>query len=71
MKGIIDRFETNVAIVELENKEFIHISKDILPHNCKEGDVIFLLRDGKVKIDYIETEKLKKDIDNLIDELFE
>ena len=47
MKGIIDRFEGDIAVIELENNEFIDINISDLPKNISTGDVIELL-DGKI-----------------------
>ncbi len=64
MKFIIDRFEGNYAVVELENKEMINISKKILPEEACEGNVI------SVVIDQEETMKRKKKIKQLMDDLW-
>jgi hypothetical protein len=53
MRYIIDRFEGDFAIVELESKEVVNIPKIALPGNSREGDVIILL------VDKNETEKRK------------
>ncbi|WP_072280191.1 DUF3006 domain-containing protein [Alkalithermobacter thermoalcaliphilus] len=71
MKGIIDRFEGELAVIELENKTFMNIHKKLLPNDCKEGDVVVLSRDGTIEIDYNAYKKLREEIDNLMDELFE
>ncbi len=63
MKVIIDRFENDQAIVEIEKGEFVSIPK-ILVQGAKEGDVI------SIEIDIPETEKRKKNIKNLMDDLF-
>lgn len=63
MKVIIDRFEGEYAVVEIEKGNFAHISKSLVP-GSSEGDVI------KIKIDRNETENRKKVINNLMDELF-
>lgn len=64
MEVIIDRFEEDYAIVEINIGEFAKISKKLLP-NAKEGDVV------KIKIDSDATQKRKKDIKSLVDNLFE
>lgn len=64
MKFIIDRFEGEFAIVELENKEMIDISRRLLPLDAKEGDTI------NVIIDRIETENRRERIQNKFDNLF-
>lgn len=68
-KGIIDRFEGNIAVVEFDD-EIKDIPKSKLPKEVNVGDV--LLFDGdKMTIDKNETKKLKKEIEDLMDELFE
>ncbi|ENK1245113.1 DUF3006 domain-containing protein [Clostridium sporogenes] len=64
MKGIIDRFEDNFAVVELEDKRMINIDKNILPKKAKEGDVINIEGDI-ITLNEKEKEKLKKEIDEL------
>lgn len=56
MKFTIDRFEGNIAIIELEDGRIISIPKDILPIDAKEGDIISTI------IEKDETEKRKKRI---------
>ena len=68
-KGIIDHFEGELAVVEFED-EIKDIPKKKLPKKAKVGDV--LVYDGdKITISKEETSKLKKEIDDLMDELFE
>lgn len=54
MNFIIDRFEGEFAIVELENKEMVDIPRAILPVEAMEGDFI------KVSIEEKETEDQKR-----------
>lgn len=58
MKFTIDRFEGDIAIIELENGKIIDIPNLILPSNSKEGDII------SIKIDKKETEKRQQRIKN-------
>ena len=68
-KGIIDRFEGELAVVEFDD-EMKDIPKSKLPKEANVGDV--LIFDGdKITISKEETNKLKKEIDDLMDELFE
>ena len=46
MKLVIDKFEGNFAVVELENGEFINVDKKILPSNATEGSVITISCDN-------------------------
>ena len=55
MQIIIDRFEGNIAVVELPNGKIIDCPKELLPENAKEGNII------KISIDEEATkEKLNK-----------
>lgn len=63
MKVIIDRFEGEYAIVEIELGNFVNIPKILLP-NAKEGDVV------KIEIDNNETELQRKKIENLMENVF-
>ena len=70
MKGTVDRFEENIAIIELEDRSTTNITKDKLPIDIKEGDIV-IFSDNKISIDKEETKKRKQEIHNLMDKLFE
>lgn len=70
MKVIIDRFEGEYAVCEKEDLEMIDIEIKRLPAYAKEGDVLIIENDD-IKIDSSETNKRKKRIETLIDELWE
>ncbi|KAJ49006.1 preprotein translocase subunit YajC [Clostridium tetanomorphum] len=70
MKGIIDRFEENYVVVELQDRTIINIEKSKVPSNAKEGDVLNIDKDI-IRIDKDETEKLKYDIDEMTKDLWE
>jgi transcription elongation factor len=40
MKYIIDRFEDNFAVVEINSQKFVNIPKEAIPQEAKEGDII-------------------------------
>ncbi len=65
MKIIIDRYEEEFVVVELENKQMINIPKAIIPTNAREGDVI------SIEVDIDESTERKKKINNLMSELWE
>ena len=68
-KGIIDRFEGELAVVEFDD-EMKDIPKSKLPKKTNVGDV--LIFDGnKITVSKKENSKLEKEIDDLMDELFE
>lgn len=69
MKVIIDRFEGNYAVCEKENGKMIDIRKDCLPKEAKEGDVLDIKGD-KIIIDVNETERRKKEIEELTKDLW-
>ncbi|MGG0742247.1 DUF3006 domain-containing protein [Priestia megaterium] len=69
IKGIIDRFEEGFAVVEIEGmtKDY---PKSIFPKETQVGDVVYITGD-KVKIDKTETKKLAKEIEDLMNEVWE
>lgn len=69
MKGTIDRFEGNYAVVELENRNVINVPKELLPIEACEGDVIYE-ENGVYYIDQEETERIKEDLHKLMDSLW-
>lgn len=64
MKVILDRFEDDYAIIEVDEDNIISVPR-ILVGNAKEGDVI------KIEVDKSNTDKRKKDIQELMDSVFE
>ncbi|TCL63785.1 DUF3006 family protein [Hydrogenispora ethanolica] len=64
MKVIIDRFEGEYALVELENREIAALSRQLVP-GAKEGDVI------EIRIDPAARRKREAEIDQLMGEVFE
>ena len=64
MKIILDRFEGEFGIVELEDMTFVEIPR-VLLGSAKEGDVI------SISVDLDETKKQKKEIESLMDDLFQ
>jgi hypothetical protein len=62
---IIDRFEENWAVIEYGDKTF-NFPKELLPKEAKEGDVLKF----DIAIYIEETEKRKKNIQELINDLF-
>ncbi|KEH89960.1 DUF3006 domain-containing protein [Clostridium novyi] len=70
MFGTIDRFEEEFAVVEFDDRKVVNILKDKLPKEAKEGDVLKFHHDI-ITIDYKETEKRKREIEDLTKDLFE
>lgn len=71
MKGVIDRFEGDYAVVELEDGKMKDIKKSLIPDDAKEGDILIINEKGINKTDKEETHKRKEEINSLMDELYE
>ncbi|MGH4121455.1 MAG: DUF3006 domain-containing protein [Clostridium sp.] len=69
MKGIIDRFEGDYAVVELQGGKTINIDKRKLPIEVQEGTVIEISE--SITIDNEETMRRKKEIEKLTEGLWE
>jgi hypothetical protein len=67
--GVIDRFEGEIVIIEI-NGETMEFPKESLPSCAKVGDAI-IFEDGEIRLDSSETVKREKEIQHLMDELFE
>ncbi|AKN33105.1 pyruvate kinase [Clostridium carboxidivorans P7] len=68
MTGIIDRFEGEFAVVELENMKMINIEKNKIPKEAEEGYVINI--GDVITVNYVETEKRKNNIESLTEDLW-
>ncbi|MZQ76328.1 MAG: DUF3006 family protein [Peptoclostridium sp.] len=69
-RGVIDRFEGDVAVVELEDRSVVEIQRKLLPEHALEGDVLII--DGEiVSIDEDDTKNRKEKAEKLMNELFE
>jgi len=68
MRGIIDRFEGDFVVVELDNNEMKNIRKELVPKEAKEGDILNI---GEViTIEHEETEKRRKRIEKLTEDMW-
>ena len=65
MKVIIDRFEGDCAVVELEEGVFVNMPKILLPNLAEEGDVII------IGIDEEETDRRRHRMDEMMGNLLE
>lgn len=70
MKFIIDRFEEKFAVCENEKGIMVNIPRNTLPKEAKEGDVLIIEKEN-IYIDVEETEKLRKEIEELVKDLWE
>lgn len=68
-KGIIDRFEGELAVVEFDD-EMKDIPVKQLPKGANVGDLL-IFNGNQISIDTIGTKKLQQEIEELMEELFE
>ncbi len=64
MKVIIDRFEGEFAVVELENKSFVNMPRQLVPEGAGEGAVL------TIRIEAEETQQRQKRIEDLQNSLW-
>jgi len=69
MNGIIDRFEGNWAVIEI-NGATNNIDKSIVDSTAKEGDVVTLVN-GVWKVDAEATAERSRHIKSLMDSVWE
>ena len=65
LKCTVDRFEDHKAVLVLEDKQKLIINKDLLPEDCKEGDVVYL----NISKDQAETSDQQKLAKNILKEI--
>jgi len=70
MKVIIDRFEGLYAVCEKEDRTMMDILKINLPIEAKEGDVL-VFYNNMITIDIKDTEKRRRNIEKLTEDLWE
>lgn len=70
MKVIIDRFEGKYAVCQKEDMTMVNIERIKLPGGTKEGDVLSVLN-GKIIVDKQETDRLKKQAEELSKNIWE
>ncbi len=70
MHGIIDRFEQNIAVIEIEGKT-ADIQRELVSGDAKEGDCVTLNSDGIWVVDSEATKKRSEYIKSLMDDLWE
>lgn len=68
MKGIVDRFESDKVLLEIDKEGILIFDKGLFPEDIKEGDVVEYIDDSFV-IDKNETKKRKQYINNLFESL--
>jgi hypothetical protein len=70
MTGIIDRFEGDYVILELENRIMDKVPRNQIPDCAKEGDVIIKIN-GIYRVDEGETQRRKRELEVLSQDLWE
>lgn len=71
IRGCIDRFESNVALIEFPDHAILRLPRSQLPENARPGHWLFLDPHGHWQIDETATDAARRRIDQLMDELFE
>ncbi|GAA0745558.1 DUF3006 domain-containing protein [Clostridium oceanicum] len=72
MKGIVDRIEGNIVVLELENKTMLNINIRKFPKELKEGDYVYKDKiSGKMKIDKEMTKKISEEIKKLTKDIWD
>lgn len=66
IKVIIDRFEGEFAVCEKDDRTMVDIPRQLLPEEAKEGHVLNI----NISIDIEETEKRKKIIEELTEDIW-
>ncbi|ODA40993.1 DUF3006 domain-containing protein [Desulfosporosinus sp. BG] len=69
MAIIIDRFEGDFAVVEINGQAKKDISKTDIPVTAKEGDVIKFVN-GMYEIDVEETKRIKDEVEKMMRDLW-
>lgn len=70
MRLIINRFKGHLAVCEKSDKSIVDIEIGKLPSDVKAGDVL-IEKDGNYELDLNETEKRRKRVQSLMDDLIE
>jgi len=70
VRVIIDRFEGLYAVCEKEDRTMMDIKRINLPSGVKEGDVLGIDY-GIITIDRDETEKRRREIEKLTENIWE
>lgn len=70
MRGIIDRFEGGLAVVETDGG-FVNIPKGDLPDGAAEGSVLDIGTDGTASLDENAAADRERKIRGMMDQLFD
>lgn len=69
MKGIVDRFEGEYAVIEMDG-ETRDVKRNLIADSVRVSDVV-ILKNGKWERDSDETLKRKKEVKKLMDSVWE
>lgn len=69
MALIIDRFEGDLAVIEVDGQVMKNIPKTDIPVTAKEGDVLKSVN-GTYEIDVEETKRIKEEAERLMKDLW-
>ena len=67
----VDRIESNFAVCEKDDGTMLNILLDELPSNIKEGNILLIDDNGKIKLDEQAEKARKLEILNLQNSLFD
>lgn len=65
MEVIIDRFEGDYAVVELDTREMVDLPRRLVPIDAEEGDVL------EIRVNKKETHSRRERIERLCEDLWE
>ncbi|NCC47713.1 MAG: DUF3006 domain-containing protein [Clostridia bacterium] len=71
IRGCIDRFDGNFALIELPDHAMLRLLRSQLPDEARPGDWLLIDQNGCWQIDEQGTESARQRISQLMDELFE
>ena len=69
MALIIDRFEGDFAVVEVDGKEMRDIPKTDISVTAKEGDVLKLVS-GNYEVDFEETKRRRAEVEQMMKDMW-
>lgn len=67
---VVDRFEGDIAVLELEDGSFIKMAIADLPNGAKEGSVLGFDENGNMAVDRDEEKRRRSENKKLQDKLF-
>ncbi|OBY77479.1 pyruvate kinase [Paenibacillus sp. KS1] len=70
IQGVIDQIECDIVTIEVEDGHTIEYPKHLLPTEAEVGDVVHIVG-NVITINKEATEERRKEVDQLMDELFE